>query len=788
MTAIEIRNIVDRARSAHLVKVLGVYVLVSSAVLQAIDLLTSQFGLPPWFFPMALGLLLIGLPIITATALLQARSESSDREDAVAPVTANPGPTDGGGNPMHGLKRLLTWRAAVLGGVLAFIVLGSVGATMVFMRNRGQELHDDAVAVMPFHVVGANGDLWREGLVDLLGTALDATGQFHSSDPRAVLNRWNRAAPDPAELPEPSKAAEVAGQLGAGRVILGSLIRIAPNEVRLAADLYSVRWLRKEATAVVEGPDDQMIDLVDQLTLDLLRSVWEGDDIPDVRTSAMTTASIPALRAYLEGERYFRLSQFDEAQAAFAKAIEQDSTFAIAYYRLAQTYGWFMGLGAEEVPTYLAAAERHSAGLTRRDSLLIRGWKLADVDGDLEAIDLFEDLVARYPDDLEAWHGLGDAIFHMGSQAGRSITSAIRPLERTLELDSTFAPALIHLIELAYHQGDRARGREWTDRYLALDATSMYAQSFRLLTPLEFGPSSDSAQAVAALDTAGADLLHWLALRLRGSGSNLPAYEMVTLALADPRFEKPDRAMAFWHLGEAHLRHGHVAVAIDLFEQASALSDGELDGAVLYTMSDARELGIAVGPASDELVERLADNMKYPYPPLAVAAAREGRTEKAEEAVAWLESWADSATANGYTARARSLRGRATALRGRIAAVHDSVDTAIDRLRTGLSMINANWNRQRDIERYWLAHLIENRGGEEEAMTIYGSLYWTTWAEPLGLFHRAELHERRGEFEQAGDYYVAFVQLWEDADPHLQPRVESARLALQRIRGERITS
>jgi tetratricopeptide (TPR) repeat protein len=447
-----------------------------------------------------------------------------------------------------------------------------------------------------------------------------------------------------------------------------------------------------------------------------------------------------------------------------------------------------MGLGAEEVPTYLAAAERHSAGLTRRDSLLIRGWKLADVDGDLEAIDLFEELVARFPDDLEAWHGLGDAIFHMGSQAGRPITAAIRPLERTLEIDSTFAPALIHLIELAYHQGDSARGREWTDRYLALDTTSMYAQSFRLLTPLEFGPSSDSTQAVAALDTADADLLHWLALRLRGSGANLPAYEMVTLALADPRFENPDRAMAFWHLGEAHLRHGHVAVAVDLFEQASALSDGELDGAVLYTLSDARELGIAVGPASDELVERLADNMKYPYPPLAVAAAREGRTEEADEAVAWLEGWADSATANGNTTRARSLDGRAIALRGRIAAVHDSVDTAIDHLRTGLSMINANWNRQRDIERYWLAHLIEDRGGEEEAMTIYGSLYWTTWAEPLGLFHRAELHERRGEFEQAGDYYAAFVQLWEDADPHLQPRVESARIALQRIRGEQVTS
>jgi CO/xanthine dehydrogenase Mo-binding subunit len=108
--------------------------------------------------------------------------------------------------------------------------------------------------------------------------------------------------------------------------------------------------------------------------------------------------------------------------------------------RLAQTYGWFMGLGASEIPQHLAAAERYSRGLPRRDSLLIRGSKLAEVDGDMDAIPLFEDLVARYADDVEAWHGLGDALFHMGAQANRPITAAIGPLERTLALDPTTRP------------------------------------------------------------------------------------------------------------------------------------------------------------------------------------------------------------------------------------------------------------------------------------------------------------------------------------------------------------
>jgi hypothetical protein len=103
-------------------------------------------------------------------------------------------------------------------------------------------------------------------------------------------------------------------------------------------------------------------------------------------------------------------------------------------------------------------------------------------------------------------------------------------------------------------------------------------------------------------------------------------------------------------------------------------------------------------------------------------------------------------------------------------------------------MINATWGRLRDMDRYWLAYLIQDNGGEEEALNIYGSLYWNPWVEPLALYNRAQLHERRGEFEQAARYYARFLELWGDADPHLQPRVEAARMALQQIRGERFTS
>lgn len=60
-----------------------------------------------------------------------------------------------------------------------------------------------------------------------------------------------------------------------------------------------------------------------------------------------------------------------------------------------------------------------------------------------------------------------------------------------------------------------------------------------------------------------------------------------------------------------------------------------------------------------------------------------------------------------------------------------------------------------------------------------------------GAFHLArayerlrQLNEERGELEEAARFYALFIDLWKDADPELQPRVEAARRALGRLTTE----
>ena len=61
----------NRTHKATLWKVLGVYAAGSWVVLQVVDLLADNVGLPSWVFTFALTLLIIGLPIVGATAYLQ---------------------------------------------------------------------------------------------------------------------------------------------------------------------------------------------------------------------------------------------------------------------------------------------------------------------------------------------------------------------------------------------------------------------------------------------------------------------------------------------------------------------------------------------------------------------------------------------------------------------------------------------------------------------------------------------------------------------------------------------
>ena len=66
-----VKQLIHEVHRRSLWQVLGIYLLASWAVLGGVDTLGGALVLPEWFQPLALALLIIGLPFVLATAFVQ---------------------------------------------------------------------------------------------------------------------------------------------------------------------------------------------------------------------------------------------------------------------------------------------------------------------------------------------------------------------------------------------------------------------------------------------------------------------------------------------------------------------------------------------------------------------------------------------------------------------------------------------------------------------------------------------------------------------------------------------
>ena len=355
--------------------------------------------------------------------------------------------SDARGRPGRSVRN--RWVGAGALAVLAGVLAGSwfAGRSRPSIAPAAETL-----AVLPFHTSGPGIEFLGEGMVDLLATNLRGVGGINTVDPRTVVRQWGTARPGTSDL---TRALAVGRDLDAGSVVLGSAVSTG-GRVRLAADLYSVEGQRL-GQAQVDGAADSVLSVVDRLSLALLRDVWRSKEpLPNLRLASLTTDSIAALREYLRGEGHYRKLQWDSAQSAYTRAVETDSTFALAHLRRAQVFGWTGGYGNREARHALASAGRFASRLPARDRRLLSSYQLFD-QGKPASVDSLRDYVSGHPEDVEGWFLLGEALFHTHVFRPHPPEAMWAAFDSVLARDSTLFPALVHPVELAVVTRDSAR-------------------------------------------------------------------------------------------------------------------------------------------------------------------------------------------------------------------------------------------------------------------------------------------------------------------------------------------
>jgi serine/threonine-protein kinase len=392
------------------------------------------------------------------------------------------------------------------------------------------------VVVAPFDAT-SDLNLWHEGMVDLLARNIDGAGPLRTVSPTLAIRNWKAGTRS-----ERNAAEQLARETNARYAIYGSLVPSTRDSVRVHYGLVDA------TTDSVLVDEDALVGNVEQaanvLTVNVLRELGTRHRIAAVRSTSIGSNSALALKAFLEGEQYYRKTSWDSAAAAYARAIAIDTGFSLALRRAGQVTAWHTSETDSATRAFALRAGSRIRSLAPRDSLLITADSLSSaLDPNVPNWRLTRRLfatvdaaAARYPDDPEVWYVVGEARFHhgYGSIFDVSEENVRAAFKRSIALDSAFSPAYIHLVELGYTLGGANEGRAAARQYLAHDPGGQHAASIQLLEALS-DPSSQSASA-RLLAAAPTDVLFdaWMIAR-RWTDSAETALRLLRTVAGRPR-------------------------------------------------------------------------------------------------------------------------------------------------------------------------------------------------------------------------------------------------------------
>ncbi|MBI4408968.1 MAG: hypothetical protein HY561_04635 [Gemmatimonadetes bacterium] len=656
------------------------------------------------------------------------------------------------------------------------------------------------VAVLPFAVRGDPAlEYLGEGIASLLSAGLDGAAELRAVDPAAVLGSLDSGSDEPIG---PEAARALARRFDAGLYILGDVVA-AGGRVRVNAALYDARaGERPRGRAAVEGESHELFRLVDGLAAQLLAQQVGASAGPTVRMAAVTTASLAALKAYLEGERELRRGRYDRALAGFRRATAEDSTFALAWYRLSLAAEWF-----SRGDLQAAAAERavrYMDRLSEPDQSRLRAflaWRRGAAD---EAERLYRGIVGTYPDDSDAWMQLGEVWFHYGPLRGRPISRSREAWQRVRSLEPHYAPAVYHLARIAAVEEDRRALDSLTALVPRLNPESERALEMRALRAFALRLASEQRDVLGELENASDNTLIITTRSVLTYSGGVHDGEALARLLVSPRRTPEVQGLGYLMLAQLAGARGQWRLArARLDTLATLLPAWALEYRAFLALAPHRDVSAeelretraalvewnaeAVPPSETPGLYVRAHDGVHPELRLFLAGALSARLGESRAASRYADEL-ERGSADGFAASlAHRVRAQMSWRRGE--------------LRSALRRLDAGWHEtiydysnnspffSQGAERFLRAEILRALGRESEALTWYASLgevspYELVFLAPATL-RRAEIAERLGDPASAARFYTRFLELWQDSDPEHRPLVEDVRRRFERLRAGR---
>ncbi|MDH3733675.1 MAG: hypothetical protein OEU54_09075, partial [Gemmatimonadota bacterium] len=367
----------------------------------------------------------------------------------------------------EGHQKVVRTEAALLGACLLVAVVGSVVVAnrapgVVASDQPVVDLGDQSVAVLPFENDLSDPSLaWLDrGVSELLATDLAQVETLRVVGGQRIIDLMKQLGEEGRIVPEDQRT--VVTQMAGARYMLSGRLAGTADNVILIATLVDSDTGEIAAAAREQGAD--VFEVVDAVSAELVSTVLgpaAGRTMASV--AEMTTQNLEAYAEYQRGLEARYLFLFPEAAQHFGRAVEIDSTFALAHFQRAGVQVQLGDFGGSSAS--LRRARENLTHASPRDRMFIEGLD-AMIGGDVEGGErLLRDLIATYPDEKEGRLVLA-AMTRGREGAGPEVA---RLVEETLRLDPLYSAGYNDLAYTEAGRGNYDSALALIDTYVRLE-------------------------------------------------------------------------------------------------------------------------------------------------------------------------------------------------------------------------------------------------------------------------------------------------------------------------------
>jgi len=341
--------------------------------------------------------------------------------------------------------------------ILLFLILKPFKFEIV--PEKGAVAEENSLAIMYFEnmVDSDDKDKIAQMITALLITDLSESQYMRVVSRQRLYDILKLLGREDLKVIDKSVATEVAKKAGTKWILTGSVLQTEPNIV-LTSDISEASTGKILATQRITGESgEDLFVVVDKLSAEIKEDFTLPEEAKkelDRSVADVTTHSPEAYRYYLEGRDYESKFYWEEAEKSFRKALEFDSTFAMAYYRLvASTWD-------EEL---LAKAVEYSDNVSQKEKHYIKALEAAFSEDSTQYLKELNKIVKRYPEEKEAFKILGD---HYRNQ--QQFDVAIHYYNKVIEIDPLYKLVYNDLAYIYNEMGDFEKSIWAINKYISI--------------------------------------------------------------------------------------------------------------------------------------------------------------------------------------------------------------------------------------------------------------------------------------------------------------------------------